>query len=304
MRGVSQPAMSLVGRSLLQVNFSVVLLGLVPLFAKLIELDAVSIIAWRATLGAAALLAFVALRQVGWRLDRRRDYAVVVALGVLMAAHWASFFHAIQISTVAVAMVAMFTWPVMAVLIEPLVFGTAHRLRDLGLAVMALTGVALVLPRFSLDAAAVEGAALGLFSALLFALRNIYYRRFLTSYPGSRMMAYQLIVIAACLLPFASVPQEPGGVDWLLLGALALIFTAMPHSLFVASMRYLRAKTAGMISCLQPAYGIAAAALLLDESATLRTWLGAAVVMLVAVIESVSAPREAARRREARESTR
>jgi drug/metabolite transporter (DMT)-like permease len=283
--------MSPVGRSLFQVNLSVVLLGLVPLFAKLVDLDAVSIIAWRATLGAAALLAFLALRRGGWRLERGRDYALVILLGVVMAVHWSSFFHAIQISTVAVAMVAMFTWPVITVLIEPLVYGARPRPRDLGLALLALAGVGLVLPHLSLNGAAMHGVAWGLFSALLYALRNVYYRRYLAHYPGSRMMAYQLVVIALCLLPFASLPARSAGLDWALLALLGLVFTAFAHTLFVASMRRLQAKTAGMISCLQPAYGIAAAALLLDETTTLQTWLGAALVMAVAIIESIGAPR-------------
>lgn len=283
--------MSPTGRSLVQVNLSVVLLSLVPLFAKVVDLDAVSIIAWRAVLGAVALLAFLALRRDGWGLDRSRDYAIVIGLGVLMAVHWSSLFHAIQMSTVAVAMVATFTWPVMTVLIEPLVFGTSPRVRDLGLALLALVGVGLVLPEFSLDGAAVHGAAWGLFSALLYALRNVYYRRYLAAYPGSRIMAYQLVVIALCLLPFARTPAPPVGLDWALIAVLGLVFTALAHTLFISSMRWLHAKTAGMISCLQPAYGIAAAALLLDETTTLQTWLGAAVVMAVAIIESVGAPR-------------
>src|SRR5699024_1528607 len=255
--------MSGAGRGLAQVNLSVVLLGLVPLFAKVVALDAVSIIAWRAILGALALLAFLLLRRDGLRLSCRRDYAIVVALGVVMAVHWSTFFHAIQMSTVAVAMVAMFTWPVLTVLIEPLVFGSTHRVRDLVLALASLFGVALVLPEFSLDAAAVHGAAWGLFSALLYALRNVYYRRYLATFRGRRMVGWQLVVIALCLLPFVHMPATPAAMDWLLLIVLGIVFTALAHTLFASSMRFLQAKTAGMISCLQPAYGIAAAALLL-----------------------------------------
>lgn len=282
--------------SLIQLNLSVLFLSLVPLFAKLVNLGAVSIIAWRAALGAAALLIFLVLRRDSWRLERGRDYVVVAILGVVMAIHWSTFFHGIQISTVAVAMVAMFTWPVMVVLIEPWVMGVRHRLRDLLLALLALVGVALVVPNFSLDGSAMQGAAWGLLAALLYAFRNVYHRHYLARYPGSRVMAYQLVVAALCLLPFASAPDMGDWHNWELLLLLAVVFTALPHTLFVASMRRLPAKTAGMISCLQPAYGIAAAALILGETTTWRTWLGAALVMGVALTESVGTPRSVARK--------
>ncbi|MGD8709327.1 MAG: DMT family transporter [Ectothiorhodospiraceae bacterium] len=281
-----------VRRSLIELNTSVLMLGLVPLFAKWIRLDAVSIIGWRALLGAVALVGFLLLRRTRLRLNRRRDYGIVVLLGVLMAVHWASYFQAIQVSTVAVAVVAMFTWPVIAVLIEPLISGGRYHPRDLLLAVLALCGVALVVPEFSLGSSAVHGAAWGLFSAVLFALRNVLHRRLLTGYPSSLMMGYQLVVIAACLMPLS---RQPPADDWVLLGVLAVVFTALAHSLLVGSMRQLKAKTVGMISCLQPVYGIVAAALLLGEYTSPRGILGAALVVAVAVVETVVARGEAAR---------
>jgi drug/metabolite transporter (DMT)-like permease len=282
-----------VRRSLLELNVTVVLLGVVPLFAKLIELGAVSIIGWRAVLGGLALIVFIGLRRGGFGIASRRDAGLVTLLGVVMAVHWVMYFQAIQVSTVAVAVVSMFTWPVMAVLLEPLIFRSGYRLADLGLAVCALVGVALVVPEFSLHSSALQGAAWGLVSALLFALRNILHRRYLAGYPAVRMMAFQLVVVALCLAPFMELPDA--GTDWWLLVLLGLVFTACAHTLLVGTMRELKAKTVGMISCLQPVYGIAAAALLLNELPTWRGLLGALVVFAVAVVETVRAPGEARR---------
>ncbi len=281
--------MSPVSRSLIQVNASVLLLGLVPLFAKLVALPAVSIITWRSLVGGAVLVAWLAWRRERWHLDDWRDRWLVVLLGVLMAVHWSTYFQAIQVSTVAVAVVAMFTWPVMAVLIEPLFNGGGWHPRDLGLAVLALVGVGLVVPDFSLASEDLAGALWGLGSALLFALRNVLHRRYLTGYSGSLMMTWQLVVIVLCLGAFARPAATAS--DWGLLVVLGAVFTAFAHTLFVASMRHLPAKSAGMISCLQPVYGIVAAALVLGEIPPARTMIGALLVLLVAVAETVGVPR-------------
>lgn len=279
-------------RGLVQVNVSVLLLGLVPLFAKLVDLDAVSIIAWRAFVGALVLLAWLAARREGgWRLASGRDRLLVVVLGVIMAVHWSAYFHAIQVATVAVAVVSMFTWPVMAVLIEPLFHGGGWQPRDLVLAVLALAGVALVVPDFSLGSGQLAGALWGLLSALLFALRNVLHRHYLTHYPGTLTMAWQLVVICLCLAAFVRPPASTTDAGLLVL--LGAVFTACAHSLFVASMRDLPAKSAGMISCLQPVYGITAAALVLGEVPPPLAVVGAALVLTVAVAETVGLPARA-----------
>ncbi|WP_440996136.1 DMT family transporter [Arhodomonas sp. SL1] len=286
--------MSPVARSLFEVNASVLLLGLVPLFAKLIPLDAVSIITWRSLIGAAALIAWLAWRRERWWLQGWRHRALVVLLGVIMAVHWSTYFQAIQVATVAVAVVAMFTWPVMAVLIEPLFHGGGWRARDLGLAALALVGVALVVPELSLASEHLAGALWGLGSALLFAVRNVLHRCYLTGYPGTLMMAWQLVVIVLCLATFSRPPAAAG--DWGLLVLLGAVFTAFAHSLFVTSMRHLPAKSAGMISCLQPVYGIVAAALVLGEVPPPLAVLGALLVLGVAAAETAGVPRRSATR--------
>lgn len=56
-------------------------------------------------------------------------------------------------------------------------------------------------------------------------------------------------------------------------------------------MRHLPAKTAGLMASLQPVISIIAAAVVLAELPGPRTLLGVAMVVSVAVFESVAAPR-------------
>lgn len=279
-----------VHRSLLELNASLVLLALVPLFAKWVALDAASIVFYRCLFGAIALWAFLCWRRTPLRLARRRDYPIVLLVGALLAVHWVTYFHAIQISTVAVAITAIFTYPALTVLLEPLFAGGRPRPLDLLLALVALCGVGLIVPAFTLADQVAAGVFWGVLSALLFALRNVMHRHWLRAYPSSQMMFYQLSIVGLLLLPVAAAPAQVAAVDWLLLVPLGIVFTALGHSLFVGSMRNLRAKTASLIACLQPVYAIMAAALLLAEYPEPRTLLGALLVLSVAVVESRRAP--------------
>lgn len=278
-------------RSLAELVCAILMLGLVPLFAKLVPLDAVGIIFFRAVFGGLGLLAFVIWRRGRFRLDAPGDYLRMLVVGALFAVHFVSLFHAIQVSTVAVAVAAVFTFPVMTVLVEPLFSGGLPRGVDVALALVAFSGVALIAAPEGAGSAALVGVPWGLFSAAMFTLRNILHRRWLRQYPSSVAMAYQLLVVVLCLLPFVGSPRAIEPTSWFGLALLGLVFTALAHSLFAGSMRHLPAKTAGLMASLQPVISITAAAVILSEIPDARTLIGAAMVVSVAVFEGISVPR-------------
>ena len=46
---------------------------------------------------------------------------------------------------------------------------------------------------------------------------------------------------------------------------LGTIFTALPHTMFIGGMKYVKTQTAGIITCLEPLYGIILAGILIHE---------------------------------------
>ena len=63
---------------------SIFLLSLTGLFAKLIPLDATSIIQLRSAVAAAGLALFITLQNRRFKLSRKRTYAGVYGLGILL----------------------------------------------------------------------------------------------------------------------------------------------------------------------------------------------------------------------------
>ena len=281
--------MDAVKKSLISLHFTVVLLGGTALFSRLIPLGASDITLIRSVFACIALFAFLTLTKDKLSLRSRRDYLIATGLGVLMALHWISYFAAMQYAGVSVGMIALFTFPVITVLIEPFFEKTGLVWQDIVSALTVIVGVYLIVPESSLENEVTLGVLIGIGSAILYAFRNIIHRKHFKQYSGAKAMAWQTLVIIAVLLPtISSSISEATTRDWLMLLLLGTVFTALPHALIAATLRHLRAKTFSLIACMQPLYGVALAIIVLDESPTFRTLIGGVLITSASVYETLN----------------
>lgn len=281
--------MDAVKKSLISLHFTVVLLGGTALFSRLVPLSASDITLVRSVFACIALFAFLVLTKDTLSLRSRRDYLIAIGLGVLMALHWISYFAAMQYAGVSVGMIALFTFPVITVLIEPLFEKTGLVWQDIVSALTVIVGVYLIVPESSLENEVTLGVLIGIGSAILYAFRNIIHRKHFKQYSGAKAMAWQTLVIIAVLLPtINSSIGKATTQDWLMLLLLGTVFTALPHALIAATLRHLRAKTFSLIACMQPLYGVALAIIVLDESPTFRTLIGGVLITSASVYETLN----------------
>jgi len=277
-------------KSLAGLHIANILFAGTGLFAKLIDLPAIDIIARRCMLAAFFLLIISFALKRKFMFDSLRDCFLMLLCGVLMCVHWVTFFHAMQVSTVAIGMIALYSYPVMTVLVEPLWQGQRPRRIDVCCGLLVLAGVYLLVPDFSLKTGAALGVMWGLVSAAAFTLRNMFQRHYLGAYRGDTAMFYQSLIAGLAAWPF--VQHSSAGLSpavWLQLALLALVFTAVPHSIFAGSLRALKAKTAGLISCMMPVYGVALAWIVLSEVPSPATVCGGMIIVAAAAFESARA---------------
>lgn len=279
-------------QGLVGLHLSVLLLGGTALFSKLIKLSAVDITALRSVFAALALLGLLLMRRRPLQLQRGRDYLMVLLLGVLFGVHWITYFHAMQVSTVAVGLIALYTFPVITVFLEPWFAGQRPHYQDVLSGLLVILGIYLMVPAFDLADGVTQGVLWGVFSALLFALRNVLQRHYFTHYSAPQALFYQSVVVAVLVLPFLSgEPQLMEGGQWGLVVLLGIVFTALPHTLFANGLIHFKAKTASLVACLQVVYATGFAALLLDELPDWHTLLGGSIIVCAAAYESVRANR-------------
>jgi len=271
-------------RSLLQVHGAVLLFGLAGLFGKLLPLSPFAIVFGRVVFAALALLLAAALWRLPLRPRLRRDFLALAALGLLLAVHWTTFFQSVQVSSVAVALVTFTTFPVFVALLEPPLFRERLRASDVALAVLALLGILILVPSFAPDDRTTQGALWGVASGLTFALLSLLNRRYVRQHSSIMLALYQDAFAAVLLAPIVVLDWPPLPLrEILLLLVLGVLCTAVAHALFIAGLRRLQARTAGMIVCLEPVYGAALAVLLLGELPSVRTVCGGLVVLAVAL---------------------
>ncbi|APE04756.1 MAG: EamA/RhaT family transporter [Alteromonas sp.] len=282
--------MNAVKKSLISLHLTVILLGGTALFSRLVPLSAIDITLIRSVFACVALFAFLFLAKDKVKLHCRRDYAIAVGLGILMALHWVTYFAAMQYAGVSVGMIALFTFPVITVLIEPLFEKTGLVWQDIVSALAVVAGVYLIVPESTLENEITLGVLIGIASAVLYAFRNIIHRKHFKQYSGAKAMAWQTLVISIVMLPtIGNSIAQASTHDWLMLLLLGTVFTALPHALIAASLRHLRAKTFSLIACMQPLYGVALAIVVLDESPTLSTLIGGILITSASVYETLNA---------------
>ena len=265
-------------------------------FAKGISIEVLDITAYRSIFAALALFLFLSIKRQKIALSSPSHYFLSVGLGLLLGIHWVTFFYSMRISTVALGMTVLYTYPIITVFLERLFFNKAIRLYDILVAVAVLVGVGLMATAGSgLDGGNVEGVLVGLLSAFCFACRNVTQQRFMRGYPAYLTIFYQVLVVGAVFLPFVNigaltlVEQNTDNLFKLLL--LGVFFTALPHSLLANSLRTISAKSVALIGCLQPVIGTVFAFILINDQPSVQVVIGAIIVLTGAVSETLKPQR-------------
>ena len=272
---------------LLELHLAVLLFGGTALFSKLIPLSALNITLLRCVVAAFVLACIVKVSKKNLSLNSTRDYFIALGLGIVVSLHWVTYFASMQLSSVAIGMIAFFTYPVMTVLIEPIFTGNRIQRGDIVSGLAVLLGVILLIPEANLGNDITMGIALGILSAAFFTARNLLHKRYFSAYSGPHAMFYQTGVAVFFLAPWQTIEfsQVEQNTWWLIL-LLGVIFTAAPHALFTAALRHLSAKTVSLVSCLQPFYGAVLALLFLGEQLDIKTTIGGLLVVATAIFET------------------
>ena len=280
-------------QSLIYLHIAVLLFGGTALFAKLIGLNALDITAYRAAIAGVAICVLLTLQKKPIKLHRAKDYVIAILLGIAVGIHWVTYFAGMQLAGITVGMLAFFTYPVITVFLEPLFNKSKPKTKDIISAVVVITGIYLLIPNVNLGDDITLGVVTGVVSALFFAIRNITHKRYFSEYGGPQTMFYQTLVASLMLCAFIEVPiTQINDTDLILLLIAGVVFTAMPHSLFAASLKNLSAATAGLISCLQPLYGTILAIIILHERPSVMTLIGGALIVSAACFETWSISRK------------
>ncbi|WP_028888164.1 DMT family transporter [Tenacibaculum ovolyticum] len=255
---------------------------------KYIAMPSEVIIWFRSVFAMVFLYVFCRFKKVDLKIKSNKHIVPFIISGIFMAIHWVTYFYALKRSNVAIGMLSLYTFPVMIAFLEPLFLKIKFNPMYIVLGCMVLLGVYILAPEFNLESSNVQGILFGLLSALCYSIRILILKQYVAKYDGGMLMFYQTLIITICLLPvlfFMDVSGFESQFPYLLL--LALLTTAIGHSLMVHSLQFFSVSTASIISSVQPIFGIILAFIFLNEIPTWNTFVGGSLILATVVIESV-----------------
>jgi len=255
---------------------------------KFIDMSPPVIIWWRAALAGVFLFLFCLYKRISLKINSSKDLGTFIIAALLMGAHWVTYFYALKLSSVAIGMLSIFTFPVMIALLEPLFSKSKLDPMHIVLGLMVLLGIYILAPDFNLESTHLQGILFGLLSALCYALRILILKGQVSKYNATMLMFYQVAIIAIVLVPalyFMDSSNITTQYPYIIL--LALLTTAIGHTMFVNSLKYFKASTASIIGSAQPVFGIIIAYFFLKEIPTMNTFVGGTLILATVVVESI-----------------
>lgn len=275
-------------RSFLHLNLSLIFISTSGVLGRYITVDSTLTTWWRCAIAGIAVVVFCKFSKISLKFDSPKNRNLTLVAGVLIAIHWVTYFYALDFSNVAIGVLTLYTFPAFTAILEPLMTDDKYEFTNILLAIISLIGVAIINPDFDFKSDYTIAIALGLISAFTYAIRNILMRKPAKTHHGSMLMLYQIIVVGVLISPAWFILDTSGWQEqWVGLALLALVTTALGHSLFVMSLKTLSATTASLLSCIIPVYALLWAYLFLGEIPSIRTMIGGVVILATVAMKSV-----------------
>lgn len=270
----------------MELNLAVLLISTSGVLGRYIALPPEQIILFRAILAVVFIYTFCRYKKFNLRIADRQDIKVVLLCGVFFGIHWVTYFYALKLSSVAIGMLSIYTYPVITSFLEPLVLKTKFQKAHIALAVLVLTGVYFLVPEVSFKNQHFIAVLFGVTSAFFYALRNILMKPKVAKYNGSVLMLYQLVIIVFIMSPLLFKADFTLVKEQLLpIAFLALVTTAIGHTLLLMSFKHFSATTASIMSSVQPIYGILMGVVFLGEFPAWHTIIGGMLILSAVFIE-------------------
>jgi drug/metabolite transporter (DMT)-like permease len=256
--------------------------GFVSVIVAGLDLGGEELVFWRCLLAALTLPPLLLLlgRLDALALGRRRFQ--VLGLGLLLALHWVLFFETLKRSSVAVAILTVYTAPVFLAVLAPLLL--PERRSRIGLVALALSAPGLVLIALAGEEGAPADAiaiATGLGAAVTYAFLIIGAKIVVPHVSPFGMAFWQYVIVTLVLLPFLAGADRalPSGGEWPYVVVLGALLTAVAGVLYIRLLRTVTAQAAGLLAYLEPVSASFLAWAILGQSLGWQVALGGAVVL-------------------------
>ena len=268
--------------------------GFTGILGKLIHLDFYHIV-WNRLLFAliGLVIAFYFMKR-SIKIQSKTELFKLIGVGILVAAHWLTFYKSIQLSTASLGILCLSTTTLHVTWLDPIVRKKKFSKLEFLLGLLVIGGIYVVSNDFNPND--YEALAYGLTSALLAALFSVFNGHIVQNTNSSTMTFYELLtgfVFISIIFMFQgkidSTLFEMTLSDFLWLLFLGLICTSFAFMASINALKHLGAFTVSLSINLEPVYTILLAIFILHENEKLGSsfYLGSLIIIAVVALNPI-----------------
>ena len=279
-------------KSYLHLHVIVFIWGFTAILGKLISLEALDLV-WYRMLFASVIMTFVVLLNKEKVKVPFHIFIGFLLCGIIIAAHWLTFYQAIKVSNVSITLACLSTGAFFASILEPIFYKRKVIWYELLFGVIVVIGLGII---FNVETKYTTGIYLAVSSAFLSALFSVINGKYAKEYNPNIISLYELssgVFFLSIYLFFAGsftpafFALSINDLIWLFL--LSSICTAYAFSASVKVMKFLSPFTVMLTINLEPIYGIILALLIFDdtEEMTPLFYVGALLILITVIANGI-----------------
>ena len=213
-------------------------------------------------------------------------------VGLITAAHWATFFEALKVSNVSVTLCCLASCSFFVAVIEPIFLKTKIKLYELILSIFVITGISII---FAFENEFSLGIILSIISALLAAIFSVWNAILIKENSSHSIALYNMLGGVLTMTFYLIVTGQfslslmiPKGFDWIYIFILGVICTAIAFLLGIEVLKKLSPFTVSITTNLEPIYGVILALFIFGETEIMsfEFYLGAMIILMTILVNS------------------
>jgi len=274
-------------KNLLLLHFIVLIWGWSPILGKLINLQGVvayQLVWFRMLITVITVASYILLTKQRIK-QPKKDVFKLVGIGAIIAFHWFSFYHAINVSNVSVTLVAFATGTLFTSIIEPIFYKRKIIRYEIAFGMVIIGAIVLI---FEVETQYTWGIIFGMLAAVTSSFFTVFNGLLVRRIPSSIIAFYELgggfLALTIYLFFSGEFNFDFFNITagaWAWLGVLSVLGTAFP---FIASgnlMKKISPYTITLTVNLETIYGIIIAYILWkkDEAMTPGFYLGTLIIL-------------------------
>lgn len=272
----------------IHLHFIVFIWGFTAVIGKLISLDAMPLVWYRMALAMLLVFGYLKLKKYPLRLSLNTSLALL-GTGAVIALHWVTFFKAIKVSNVSIALACMSVGALFAALLEPLWYQRKMIGYEVVFGLLVVLGLGII---FQVETQYWQGILLAVSSAFLVAIFSLLNGRFIATLKPSVIAFYEMaggvLLLSVYLIYTGSFTVEFWRIslsDFAYLFLLSSLCTAYAFIASVKLMAYISPYSVMLTTNMEPVYGIVLAYLVFGDSEHMSSlfYIGALLILATVI---------------------